>query len=78
MSITYLIDDLHSEVSESELSETLNTTAFDTTTHATAGDLPEAENTGWLWTLVQYPQCLLSMRESLTVRRSSSHPCGVA
>jgi hypothetical protein len=46
MSITYLIDDLHSEVSESELSETPNITAFDTTTHATAGDLPDIEYTG--------------------------------
>lgn len=38
MSAIHSIDDHHSEVSESELSETLNTTAFDTTTHVTVGD----------------------------------------
>jgi hypothetical protein len=46
MSITYSIDDLRFKVSESELSETLNTTAFNITTHVTAGDLPDKEYTG--------------------------------
>jgi hypothetical protein len=46
MSAIHSTDDLRSEVSQSELSEILNTTAFDTATHATAGDLPEAANTG--------------------------------
>jgi len=31
------LDELRSDISESELSDTLNTTAFDTATHATAG-----------------------------------------
>jgi hypothetical protein len=46
MSIIASIDGLRSEVSESELSETLNTTAFDTATHATAGDLVDTETAG--------------------------------
>jgi hypothetical protein len=46
MSIPALVEDLLSEVSESELSETLNTTAFDTATHATPGDLPNTETAG--------------------------------
>jgi hypothetical protein len=36
---------MNSEASESELSDTLNTTAFDTITHATAGTLPNEETT---------------------------------
>jgi hypothetical protein len=35
------IEGMRSEGSESELSDTLNTTAFDTATHATTGDLPD-------------------------------------
>jgi len=46
MSTPALVEDLCSEVSKSELSETLNTTAFDTATHATAGDLPNTETAG--------------------------------
>jgi hypothetical protein len=46
MSTPASVEDLRSEVSESELSETLNTTAFDTATHATAGDLPDTETAG--------------------------------
>jgi hypothetical protein len=46
MSIIALIVDLYSEASESELSETLNTTAFNIATHATAGDLVDAETAG--------------------------------
>lgn len=46
MSAIHSTDDLRSEVSQSELSEILNTTAFDTATHATAGDLPQVANTG--------------------------------
>jgi len=41
MPIIASIDDL-----ESELSDTLNTTAFDTATHATASDLADAETGG--------------------------------
>jgi hypothetical protein len=39
------INEMNSETSESELSDTLNTTAFDTITHATAGTLPNEETT---------------------------------
>jgi hypothetical protein len=46
MFIITLIDDLYSEASESELSETLNTTAFNTATHVTTGDLVDAETAG--------------------------------
>jgi hypothetical protein len=35
------IEGMPSDISESELSDTLNTTAFDTATHATTGDLPD-------------------------------------
>jgi hypothetical protein len=34
------VEGMRTEVSESELSVTLNTIAFDTATHATTGDLP--------------------------------------
>jgi hypothetical protein len=46
MSIITPIDDLRSEASESELSEALNATAFDTATHATLGNLPETQIRG--------------------------------
>lgn len=35
------LDELRSKVSESELSSALNTTAFDTLTHATRAEEPE-------------------------------------
>jgi hypothetical protein len=44
MSTIATVNDLRSEASESELSETLNTTAFNTATHVTASDLPDTEN----------------------------------
>jgi hypothetical protein len=44
MSTTTLNADLRSQLSELELSEPLNTTTFDITTHVTAGDLPIKEN----------------------------------
>jgi hypothetical protein len=44
MSTITLNADLRSQLSELKLSEPLNTTAFDTTTHATAGDLLIKEN----------------------------------
>ena len=37
-------DGLRSEMGEPELSDTLNTSAFNTSTHATAGDVPESQN----------------------------------
>jgi hypothetical protein len=46
MSIITTVDDLRSKASELELSDILNTTAFNTVTHATAGDLPDKENAG--------------------------------
>jgi hypothetical protein len=39
-------NDIYSEISESELSDTLNTSAFNTHTHVTTGDLPDAETGG--------------------------------
>jgi hypothetical protein len=44
MSIIAIVNDLRSKVSESELSETLNTITFNIATHATADDLPDTEN----------------------------------
>jgi hypothetical protein len=44
MSTITLGDDLRSQLSESDQSESLNITAFDTTTHVTAGDLLIKEN----------------------------------
>jgi hypothetical protein len=41
-----IFNDIHSEASESELSDTLNTSAFDTHTHVTTGNLPNAETGG--------------------------------
>jgi hypothetical protein len=46
MSIFTLIDDLRSEISESELSEAPNTTVFNIIVHVTAGDLPDKETEG--------------------------------
>jgi hypothetical protein len=43
MSTPALVNDLRSEVSELELSETLNTTAFNITTHVIIRDLPDTE-----------------------------------
>ena len=68
MSIITLGDDLHSQLSESELSETLNTTAFETTTHATAGDLPNKENED---DLVQ-----INGRTYIAVSRTANHRAG--
>jgi hypothetical protein len=44
ISIVTLSDDLRSQLRESELSEPLSITAFDTTTHTAAGDLPNKGN----------------------------------
>jgi hypothetical protein len=50
--LSYLIfimstfDDMHSEISELKLSDTLNTSAFDTHTHVTTNDLLNAETGG--------------------------------
>jgi hypothetical protein len=38
-----IFDDMHSEVSESELSDALNTSVFDTHTLASIGKLPDVE-----------------------------------
>jgi hypothetical protein len=46
MSIIITVDDLRSKASESELSDILNNTAFNTATHVTAGDLLDKENAG--------------------------------
>jgi hypothetical protein len=46
MSTPALVKDLRSKVSELELLETLNTTAFDIATHVTIGDLPDTETIG--------------------------------
>ena len=43
---TTLSDDLGSEISQTELSEPLNTTTFDTATHAPARDTANEAETG--------------------------------
>lgn len=68
MSTIGSLDDLRSEVSESELSEPLNTTAFDTATHATAGDLLEGQNPG---DFVE-----LNGKTYITVSRIANHRAG--
>jgi hypothetical protein len=44
MSIIATVNDLRSKISESELSETLNTTTFNIITHVITGDLPNVKN----------------------------------
>jgi hypothetical protein len=72
MSAIHSTDSLRSEVSQSELSETLNTTTFDTATHATAGDLPEAANTGDLIDIRGKPYILMDRIANLRSRCTPS------
>jgi hypothetical protein len=46
MSVIHLVNNHRFKISESELSETLNTTVFNITTYVTAGNLLKAENIG--------------------------------
>jgi hypothetical protein len=46
MSLITSVDDIRSDISESELSETLNTTVFNITIYATISDLPDKDNMG--------------------------------
>jgi hypothetical protein len=46
MSLITSVNDIRSDISESELSETLNTTAFNITIYVTIGDLLNKDNMG--------------------------------
>jgi hypothetical protein len=44
--IMFTFNDIHSEISELKLSDTLNTSTFNTHTHVITGDLSDAETGG--------------------------------